>query len=111
LSGKTNDAQKSLDEFKNSMKDEAELNAMKNYWNSLQGIVAFSKKNWTEAASFLTLVNTSISYYYVGLAYQNAGDKVKAKEVFTKIANNNYVGIQQALVKPFGKSKLDELTR
>jgi disulfide oxidoreductase YuzD len=73
--------------------------------------VAFSKKNWTDAASFLTLANSSIQYYYVGLTYQNAGDKEKAKEVFTKIANNNYIGLQQALVKPFGKSKLDELTR
>jgi tetratricopeptide (TPR) repeat protein len=111
LSGKADEAQKSMEEFKNSMKDEAELNAMKYYWNSLQGIVAFSKKNWTDAASFLTLANSSIQYYYVGLAYQNAGDKEKAKEVFTKIANNNYIGLQQALVKPFGKSKLDELTR
>ena len=111
LSGKAGEANKSLEEFKNSMKDEEELNAMKYWRNNLQGIVAFSKKNWTEAASFLSLANSAVPYYYAGLAYQNAGDKEKAKEVFTKIVNNNLIGIQQALVKPFAISRLAELSK
>jgi len=109
LSGKADEAQKSLEEFKSSMKDEAELEVFKYYWNSLQGIVAFSMKSWTDAASFLLLANSSLTNYYAGLAYQNAGDREKAKEVFTKVADNKLVGIQQALVKPFTISKLADL--
>jgi tetratricopeptide (TPR) repeat protein len=111
VSGKPVDAQKSLDEFKSSMKDEAELDAMKFYWNSFQGIVAFSKKKWSDAASLLNSPNVGIIYYYDGLAYQNAGDKEKAKEVFSKIVNNNLIGLQQALVKPFAIIRLSELAK
>jgi tetratricopeptide (TPR) repeat protein len=109
--GKTADAQKSLEEFKKSMKDEAELNSMIVFWNAFQGIVAFSKKNWADADKFLSEVNAAVPNYYVGLACQNAGNNEKAREIFTKIVNNNLVGMQLAMVKPFAKNKLAELNR
>jgi hypothetical protein len=109
--GKSADAQKSLEEFIKSMKDEAELNAMKAAGDDLQGIVAYSKKNWRDAVKFMAPLNMAIPNYFAGLAYQNGGEKEKAKEVFKKIANNNLIGLQIAMVKPFAKNKLIELNK
>jgi tetratricopeptide (TPR) repeat protein len=112
LTGKSADAQKSMEEFRASIKDENELNtSMKFYWTSLQGIVAFSKKKWTDAAAFLVQANGAVPYYIAGLAYLNSGDKVKAKEVFDRIAGNKLIGNQLALVKPLAKSRQDELNK
>jgi len=52
-----------------------------------------------------------MSKYYLGLIYQNEGEKINARDVFTKIANNNSIGLQIALVKPFAKNKLIELNK
>lgn len=54
-------------------------------------------------------LNISVPYYFAGLAYQNEGEK--EKEVFTKIANSNSIGLQISLVKPFAKNKLIELSK
>jgi tetratricopeptide (TPR) repeat protein len=110
-SGNIADAQKTLDEFKKSMKDDAELKSMQAYWDSFQGIIAFNKKNWTDAIKFLSSVNVDVATYIVGEACLNAGDKEKAKEIFTKITSNNLIGFQQAIVKPLAKSKLNELSK
>jgi tetratricopeptide (TPR) repeat protein len=109
--GKTAEADKCMQEFRDSMSDEAELNAMKGTWDALRGIVAFSKKNWNEAAIFMASPKTPFSNYYMGLIYQNEGEKEKAKEVFIKIVNNNLIGLQMAIVKPFAKKKLLELNK
>jgi tetratricopeptide (TPR) repeat protein len=111
VSGKSAEAEKCMEDFRDSMKDEAELNAMKATWDALRGIVAFSRKNWTDAEIFLESSKTPFSNYYLGLIYQNKGEKEKAKEVFIKIVNNNLIGLQMAIVKPFAKKKLIELSK
>jgi|WetSurMetagenome_2_1015567.scaffolds.fasta_scaffold92708_2 hypothetical protein len=93
------------------MKDEAELNAIKGTWDALRGIVAFSRKNWTDAEIFLESSKTPFSNYYLGLIYQNKGEKEKAKEAFIKIVKNNLIGMQMAIVKPLAKNKLIELNK
>jgi tetratricopeptide (TPR) repeat protein len=109
--GKSAEAEKCMEDFRDSMKDEAELNAMKGTWDALRGIVAFSRKNWTDAEIFLESSKTPFSNYYLGLIYQNKVEKEKAKEVFIKIANNNMIGLQMAIVKPFAMKKLLELKK
>jgi tetratricopeptide (TPR) repeat protein len=109
--GKSAEAEKCMEDFRDSMKDEAELNAMKGTWDALRGIVAFSRKNWTDAEIFLESSMTPFSNYYLGLIYQNKGEKEKAKEVFIKISNNNMIGLQMAIVKPLAMKKLLEINK
>lgn len=110
FSGKPDEAEKSLELFKNTLKDEAEVASMKSYLKTLEGIVAFSRKNWADAASLLTEANATVPSYLAGLAYLNAGNKEKARQVFTSIVANNLVGFQLALTKPFAKEKLAEMS-
>jgi tetratricopeptide (TPR) repeat protein len=108
-SGNNKEAEKYLAQFEKQLNG-TEKNAYSNDINEIRGIVESNKGNYDAAIALLEKSST-YAQYYTGLIYEKTGKAEKAKEIFSNIAGNNLTSFDLAVVKPFAKKKLAELTK
>ena len=71
------------------------------------GFLRLRQQRYEEAIEYLLKGgNYYNTWYYLGEAYEGKGDKVKAKEYFTKVASANLCDINLASVRSLAIEKL-----
>jgi len=105
--GKPDAAASRIAEFQVSAEASGNLVVMKNL-HTLMGVAAYWSKDYEAAISELKQGNPQDQYnrYYLALSYEKSGQKDRAKEIFSQIANYNRNNIFYALVRPAAMKRL-----
>jgi len=79
--------------------------------NLFQGIIAVKKADFEKAVEYLTKgPEDYLTWYYLGIAYQELGKTEKAVEQFSKITSANLINMNLASVKKDAIKRLNKLT-
>jgi tetratricopeptide (TPR) repeat protein len=105
--GNEHETQVNIEAYRKSAEESKSEVNMANY-QALLGIVAYIDKDYQKALKHFELSNPLAMYqqYYYALTYEALGQKVKAKELFTKIAGWNRNNLIYALVRNPAKMKM-----
>jgi len=105
--GKPKIAKQKIDEFRESAEASRNPVEMKNL-HSLMGIVAYWSKDYQAAIEELKKGNLQDQYskYHLGLSYEKSGEKERAREIFSEVANYNRNSLLYGFVRSAAMEKL-----
>jgi tetratricopeptide (TPR) repeat protein len=106
LDGKFDVAKAKADEMKTTLDPLTDPTKLDGY-EFVLGFTAFKEKKFPDAvAHFEKTQQTSVyNKYWLASAYEAAGEKDKAKEIYKKLADYNFNGIEFALIRNEVKKK------
>lgn len=109
MKGNYEEANAKAEEMKTMLSDIKDQQKLQGYY-FLKGFIAFKQKAYDEAIEHLDKTSPFSIYskYLRALAYEAKGDNDKATELYKKIVDFNFNGVQYAIVRNAVKEKLAE---
>jgi tetratricopeptide (TPR) repeat protein len=100
LDGKFDDAKATAEQIKKILEPLTDPNKLDGY-EFVLGFNSFKQKNFTEAITHFAKIQQSSLYYkyWLASAYEAAGDKDKAKNLYKELSGNNFNSLEFALIR------------
>jgi len=110
MQGNNDLAKAKAEEMKSTVEPLTDPTKLEGY-ETVLGYIAMKQKHYTEAITHLekSAQNSLLSKYWLAMAYEGAGNKDKAKALYNEIADNNFNGLEYALIRNEVKKKVGSM--